>query len=370
MQNVLVLGAGRVGILASSLFVRTGDYFIHLADRTEPKEKPTIDQHSENLKYIILDASDKQAVTNYIKDNNIESIISCLPYFYNIAIAELAKNLDVHYFDLTEDVKTTEAIEEIASDATTIFAPQCGLAPGFISIVANELMGDFDEVNNVRMRVGALPLNVTNSLQYGLTWSTEGIVNEYAQPCQGIINGEIRTLSPLADTETIKIDGLTYEAFNTSGGVGSMIHTYNSKVKNMTYKSIRYPGHGEKIRFLMNDMKLSEDLPQMCKIMDHAVPRISQDMVLIYVSVDGKSKGHRAERNFAQKFPSKELFGRRFSALQLTTATSLCVTVDLSISQKKFGAGFLKQEQISLPEFYNNRFGQYYKTEGLLSQAV
>ena len=82
----------------------------------------------------------------------------------------------------------------------------------------------------LRMRVGALPLNVTNALQYGLTWSTEGIVNEYARPCQGIVDGEERTLAPLADVEEIKIDGLTYEAFNTSGGVGSMINTNKGKV--------------------------------------------------------------------------------------------------------------------------------------------
>ncbi|MFT6834063.1 MAG: saccharopine dehydrogenase-like NADP-dependent oxidoreductase, partial [Francisellaceae bacterium] len=228
-----------------------------------------------------------------------------------------------------------------------------------------------DSIDTVRMRVGALPLNVTNSLQYGLTWSTEGIINEYARPCLGVVDGKERILAPLADLEEIKIDGLTYEAFNTSGGVGSMIDTYRGKVKNINYKSVRYPGHCDKMRFMMNDMKLGQNLELMCQIMDNAIPRINQDMVLIYVSVDGQRNGSVAERNFAQKYPSKEMFERRFSALQLTTATSLCVTIDMISTQpERFTKGFVSQESIRLNDFYENRFGNYYANDGLLVQAV
>lgn len=200
------------------------------------------------------------------------------------------------------------------------------------------------------MRVGALPLNVSNTLQYGLTWSTEGLINEYAKPCEGVVDSEKRTLAPLADVEEIKIDGLTYEAFNTSGGIGSMIETYAGKVKNINYKSIRHPGHCDKMKFLMQDMKLGEDLDTMVKIMERAIPRINQDVVLIYVSVDGIRKGLKAELHFAQKYPSKRMFGKYFSALQLTTTTSLCVSVDLLLNSKDNPTGFINQESICLQE--------------------
>ncbi|MDE4984452.1 dehydrogenase, partial [Francisella tularensis subsp. holarctica] len=59
----------------------------------------------------------------------------------------------------------------------------------------------------------------------------------------------------------------TYEAFNTYGGIGSMIDTYAGQVKNINYKTIRYPGHWEKMKFLMQDMKLGDDLETMVKIM-------------------------------------------------------------------------------------------------------
>ena len=100
-----------------------------------------------------------------------------------------------------------------------------------------------------------------------------------------------------------------------------MIETYSGKFKNMNYKSIRYPGYCEKMKFLMQDIKLGEDLETMVKIMERAIPRINQDVVLIYVSVDGIRKGLKAERYFAQKYPSKVIFGKYFSALQLTTAS-------------------------------------------------
>lgn len=371
MRNLLILGAGRVGILTSCLLVKTGDYIVHLGDRVIPENKPVLDRCVNNLKYIKMDAGNVKEMVEYIKKHNIDTVVSCLPFYCNLKIARMSKDLKINYFDTSEDVETTNQIKTLSEGASNFFAPQCGLAPGFISIVTNDLMQEFESVDSVRMRVGALPLNVSNALQYGLTWSTEGVVNQYARPCYGVVDGNERVLAPLSDEEIIKIDGLTYEAFNTSGGVGSMIDTYKGKLRNIDYKSIRYPGHCAKMRFLMNDMKLSQDLDQLCKIMDNALPRINQDMVLIYVAVDGVRKGLSAERHFAQKYPSKKMFEKRFSALQLTTATSLCVTIDIALTRAdRFNPGFISQESISLTDFHENRFGNYYENEGLLVQAV
>lgn len=370
MKSVVILGAGRVGSLTSCLLVESGKYLVHLIDKVIPSDKPHVDKHSDNLKYIEMDVTNLSDLENYISKHDIKTVVPCLPFFFNKDIAKLAAKLELNYFDLTEDVETTNYIKDIAKTATNnFFAPQCGLAPGFISIVANNLMQEFDSIDTVRMRVGALPLNVSNTLQYGLTWSTEGLINEYIRPCEGVVDYQKRTLAPLSDVEEIKIDGLTYEAFNTSGGVGSMIETYAGKVRNINYKSIRHPGHCKKMKFLVQDMKLGEDLNLMVNIMDKAIPRINQDIVLIYVSVDGVRKGITVERHFAQKYPSKIMFGKRFSALQLTTATSLCVSMDLLLNAKESPKGFIQQESISLKEFYNNEFGKYYKDSGFLIQA-
>lgn len=368
MKNILVLGAGRVGSLVSSLLVDSGKYTVHLSDKVIPNDKPKLDKNESNLKYITLDVTNSNEFKEYITKNQFDAVVSCLPYFLNKSIAEIASEHNLNYFDLTEDIEATKYIKSIAEKADCFFAPQCGLAPGFISIVTNSLMGEFEEIDTVRMRVGALPLNVSNTLQYGLTWSTEGLVNEYAKPCEGVVDGKKRIIAPLADVEEIKIDGLTYEAFNTSGGIGSMIETYEGKVKNINYKSIRHPGHCEKMKFLMQDMRLGEDLELTAKILDNAIERINQDIVLIYVSVSGVRKGLKSERHYAQKFPSKIMYGKHFSALQLTTATSLCVSIDEFLNKGNL-KGFINQETISLKGFYENTFGDYYKNSGLLVQA-
>ena len=103
-----------------------------------------------------------------------------------------AKEIGAHYFDLTEDVESTRTVRRLAEGAATAFVPQCGLAPGFVSIVANHLASRFDPLRDLIMRVGALPLYPTNALGYNLTWSTEGLINEYLNPCEAIVDGRGR----------------------------------------------------------------------------------------------------------------------------------------------------------------------------------
>lgn len=360
MYQILVIGAGKIGSLITFLLANSNDYFVHLADvhDTNPHEKCL--STLKNVKYVKLDANDTKAVSKFVEQAKIQAIISSLPYYCNVPIASVAATCQVNYFDLTEDVKTTETVHEIAKTARTAFVPQCGLAPGFISIVANHLMKNFPTLDTVKMRVGALPINISNSLQYSLTWSTDGLINEYGNLCQAVENGQEITLQPLEGLEQIKIDGLTYEAFNTSGGIGSLAHSYYGKVKDMSYKTIRYPGHCEKIKFLMNDLKLNDDRDTLKRIFEHAIPKTYQDVVLVYVSVSGYQEDHYLEENYVKKFYPKVINGHRWSAIQLTTASGICSVVDLVLTHPDKYKGFVKQEQFSLDDVIASKFGGYY----------
>lgn len=360
MHQVLVIGAGKIGSLISFLLANSNEYFVYLADihDTNPHEKRL--GNLPNFKYIKLDATDSKSVAAAVKENKIKAIISSLPFYHNIPIAQVAAECQVNYFDLTEDVKTTEAVSEISKTAKTAFVPQCGLAPGFISIVANHLMKNFPTLDMVKMRVGALPTNISNSLQYSLTWSTDGLINEYGNPCEAVEDGKEVLLQPLEGLEEIKIDGLTYEAFNTSGGIGSLAHTYMGKVKHLSYKTIRYPGHCEKIKFLMNDLRLNEDRDTLKRIFEHAIPKTYQDVVLVYVSVTGTQDDHYIEENYVKKFYPKIINGFRWSAIQLTTACGICSVVDLVLSNPDRYTGFVRQEQFSLDDLIGSRFGEYF----------
>lgn len=360
MHHVLVVGAGKIGSLIAYLLAHSNNYAVHLADihDTNPHDKTL--GSLPNFTYTKLDANDTSAISNYTKKHKIQAIISSLPFYCNVPIAKVAAENNLHYFDLTEDVQTTNAVQALSKNAKSAFVPQCGLAPGFISIIANDLMRHFPTLDTVKMRVGALPTNISNALQYSLTWSTDGLINEYGNPCNAVENGKHVDLLPLEGLEEIKIDGLTYEAFNTSGGIGSLTQTYDGKVKHLSYKTIRYPGHCEKIKFLMNDLKLNEDRDTLKRIFERAIPKTSQDVVLVYVSVTGMLDDHFAERNYVKKFYPKKIGKHSWSAIQLTTACGICSVVELVLNNPEKYHGLVKQEQISYEDLISNQFGEYY----------
>lgn len=360
MRHILVIGAGKIGSLITFLLAHSKDYFVTLADIHE--DNPQVRKLSElpNFNTVILDAKDMNAATEFLKKNKIEAVVSSLPYYCNIPIAKVAAANHIHYFDLTEDVQTTQAVIELSRNTDCAFVPQCGLAPGFISIVANDLMKNFPQLNTVKMRVGALPTNISNALQYSLTWSTDGLINEYGNPCQAVENGQEVTLLPLEGLEEIKVDGLTYEAFNTSGGIGSLAHSYFGKVTHLSYKTIRYPGHCAKIKFLMNDLKLNSDRETLKRIFEHAIPKTYQDVVLVYVSVTGIQEDTFIEESYVKKFYPKRIGGHRWSAIQMTTSSGICAVLDIVLNNSQKYHGFVRQEQISFDDLIKNRFGEYY----------
>ena len=361
MHKMLVIGAGKIGSLIAFLLANSNKYYVYLAD-IHPSN-PSSDRFSDlkNIEYVQLDANDVNGFDQFIQKNPVDAVISSLPYFCNTPIAEAAAKHQLHYFDLTEDVDTTAAVLEIARNANKAFVPQCGLAPGFISIIANQLMKNFPRLNTVKMRVGALPINISNALQYSLTWSTDGVINEYGNLCQGVENGKDANILPLEGLEEIKIDGLTYEAFNTSGGIGSLANSYKGKVKHISYKTIRYPGHCEKMKFLMYGLKLNSDRATLKKVLEHAIPKTFQDVVLVYVSVNGEQDGLFIEENYVKKFYPKKINGFTWSAIQLTTACSICSVVDIVLGNPEKFKGFIKQEQFTLEDLTSSTFGEYYK---------
>src|SRR5688572_4645619 len=365
MPKVLILGAGKIGVLISGLLAESGSYEVHLADVSGEAANAVVNAHRfANLRAHTLDASDTAALDAHLKSHPVNAVISGLPYYCNIAVAEAARRAGIHYFDLTEDVEVTGAVRDIAAGASQAFVPQCGLAPGFISIAANELIGEFHELRTVKLRVGALPQHPNNVLKYSLTWSTEGLINEYGNPCEAIVNGRRVEAAPLEGLEEIEIDGTLYEAFNTSGGLGSLGETYGARTQSMDYKTMRYPGHCAQMRLLMNDLKLNHDRGTLKRILENAVPQTLQDVVIVYAAVTGKQEGELREENYVSKIYPQVIAGRLWSAIQVTTASGITAVVDLVLAEPDRYHGFVPQERFRLPEILQNRFGRYYAPGG------
>jgi len=361
MKHILLLGAGKIGSLIACLLSEAGDYKIHVADSDNDAIEHIEKLDCANLSVHTLDAANHAELEHFLESHKVEAVVSCLPYYCNFTVAEIALKFGLHYFDLTEDVEVAQHIEKFSLGAETAFVPQCGLAPGFISIIANELMTHFEKLDTVKLRVGALPINPSNALKYSLTWSTDGLINEYGNLCHGVENGSAAVLLPLEGYETIEVDGLLYEGFNTSGGIGTLAETYSGKVKTMNYKTLRYPGHCEKIHFLMQDLKLNQDRDTLKRILENAIPKTLQDVVLIYVSVAGRQSGELFEENYVKKIYPKEIVRQIWSAIQVTTASGLCAVADLVLQSPSPPKGFVTQESIRYKDFLENRFGGYYR---------
>lgn len=366
MRDVLLLGAGKIGVIITELLASSGDYRVTVADmdQTNLDRLPKYD----NVKPLILDvtnADDLQAAM----DGKFAALSAC-PFHITKYVAEAAAATGVHYLDLTEDVACTKLVKSLAKNANSALIPQCGLAPGFITIATYDLAKHFDELRNVHMRVGALPKYPSNALKYNLTWSTDGLINEYCNPCEAIVEGELTQVPPLEELETFSLDGVAYEAFNTSGGLGTLCETLAGKVNNLNYRSVRYPGHRDIMKMLLQDLRLRDRQPLLKEIFESSLPLTYQDVVLVFINVSGIKDGQLVQESYANKIYSQTINGKLWSAIQVTTAAGICAVLDLLAEGKLPQKGFVRQEDVAFEDFINNRFGRYYAKQQADEQKV
>jgi saccharopine dehydrogenase-like NADP-dependent oxidoreductase len=367
MKNILVIGAGKIGQVAAELLARapSGSYRVTLADRSV--DALTQSGCGPLVGAAVVDIEDASALRAALTGRF--AVLSAAPFHLTLRVAEAARGSNTHYLDLTEDVASTRHIRELVRGANKAFIPQCGLAPGFISIVAADLARRFDRLDSVRMRVGALPAYPSNALNYNLTWSTEGVINEYIEPCEAIVDGRRCEVPALEEREEFTLDGVLYEAFNTSGGLGTLAETLEGRVRNLNYRTIRYPGHAAIMKALLHDLRLKDRRELLKDILENAVPATMQDVVVIFVTVSGWRDGRLTQETHARKIYSQMLAGRLCSAIQVTTASSACAMVDMLALGQLPQSGFVRQEDVALDRFLANRFGSVFAPTELARAA-
>lgn len=358
MYRVLLLGAGKIGRMIT-----------HLLNAAEEYELTVADADADVLKRLNRQTGVATRQVDATKASNLlacmeghDAVISALSFHHNPLVAESAQVAGCSYFDLTEDISTAAFVREVSATARDgqIFMPQCGLAPGFVSIVTQHLTKRFESIDSVWMRVGALPQFPANALKYNLTWSTDGLINEYCNPCDAIHEGNRLQVLALEGLEQFSLDGVRYEAFNTSGGLGTLCETLQGRVRELNYKTIRYPGHRDLMALLVNELRLSQRRGLLKEILENAIPVTFQDVVVVFCTVTGKRKGQLVQISDARKIYQETIDGEPWSAIQLTTAAGVCAVVDLHREGKLPRSGFVRQEDVSLDDFLKNRFGRRY----------
>ncbi len=366
MKEIVVVGAGKIGATIADLLGSSGDYAVTVIDRAQTQLD--VLETVAKVKTEAVEIENSTALETVLADKF--AVLSAAPFHLTTRIAEAAAKTGVHYLDLTEDVASTRRVKELAKSAQTAFIPQCGLAPGFISIVAYDLAKRFDTLDSVRMRVGALPQYPSNALNYNLTWSTDGVINEYIEPCEAIVNGELTEVPALEEREEFSLDGVTYEAFNTSGGLGTLCETLQGKVRTLNYRTIRYPGHVALMKALLNDLGLRHRREVLKDIFEHALPTTLQDVVVIFVTVSGTRNGRLVQETYANKVYARQIGTMMRSGIQITTASAICAVLDMLAKGDLPQRGFVRQEDIALTAFLANRFGKAYAQDDHCARMV
>ena len=285
------------------------------------------------------------------------AVVSCLPYHANPAVAEAAAEIGVRYFDLTEDVRSTAVVRSLADTAGRAMVPQCGLAPGLIGIVGTSLTDGFDEVRSIELKVGALPRNPSGLLGYAFLWSPEGVVNEYLNDCEVIRDHKRQLVPPMEALEPVVIGGTLLEAFHTSGGLGTMCETWEGRVERLDYKTLRYPGHCQLMRFVFDELRLREERELAGRILVAAKPPVDDDVVYLHAAVEGTRRGKSFRAQHVRCYEPIEIAGRMWRAISWTTAASACGVVELVAGGRLPDEGFVRQEDVPYADLLSTESG-------------
>ncbi len=355
IKKIAVLGLGKVGTLVATL-LHKNKFSVVGIDAGE--------RNGLSFKTLVGDVADYEFLSINLK--KFDAVVSCLPYHLNEKVVKIAHEQGLHYFDLTEDVPTTKYIKSLAKDSKAVLAPQCGLAPGFISIVGASLARSFESIRCIELRVGALPQNPKGNLGYAFNWSPEGVVNEYLNECEVIKNGKIKIVPAMQDLEKIVVGGQALEAFTTSGGLGTMCDSYEGRVEELNYKTMRYPGHMKLMRFYFHELLMRENRKLAGEILVKAKPPVSDDVVYVHAAVEGfkivAGKKEMCRDEFVKAYYPKIIAGKEWRAISWTTACSIVAVIEMVAKGKLPNKGFIKQEDIFLEDFLNTKSGEYYES--------
>ncbi len=333
-MNILVLGAGRMGYGATFDLVNNSPQVesVTVADADFGKaEKIAADIDSPKLKIKQIDVSNYADSVALMRGH--DAAISCVNYWYNVELSKAAIETKTNFCDLGGNnyiVDAQLALDAEAKNAGINIVPDCGLAPGMVSILAMRGANQFDEIAEIHIRVGGLPQNPQPPLDYQLVFSVEGLINEYVEPARVVRDGKIVEVDSMTELETLEFDNFpALEAFQTSGGTSTLPDTFFGKIKELDYKTIRYAGHCDKFKTMIDLGLCSSDeivadyakvTPRkiLGAVLQKNLPADEPDYVLIRLDFaglkDGKTKTLRYD--IVDKFDETT----KLSAMMRTTA--------------------------------------------------
>ncbi|HKW48176.1 MAG TPA: saccharopine dehydrogenase C-terminal domain-containing protein [Gemmatimonadaceae bacterium] len=372
-MRMLVLGAGLQGSACTYDLlqdkeveqVRLADLKIsHLPDFLAPYS-------GRRLLPTPLDVRDEGAVRGLMRE--CDAVMSAIPYYFNFDMARLAVEAGVHFTDLggnTEIVNEQKTLDAEARRKNITVVPDTGVAPGMVNILAEYGIRQLDDVRSVRIYVGGLPQDPQPPLNYQIVYSLEGVLDYYTTLSWVLRNGKRTQVRALSELESVSFgNGVgTLEAFHTAGGLSTMAFRYEGKIAEMEYKTLRYPGHAERMEAIRDlglldvepvEVKGSKVIPREA-FMAIVGPRLTKpegkDLVALRVVVSGTKAGSPKAVTFEliDRYDEKH----HVSAMMRTTGYSLSITGLMQVRGEVKPAGVHTPDECVPPARYIEELGK------------
>ncbi len=310
-----------------------------------------------------LDATDVDAATRLLSE--YDAAVSCVSYSHNPGLTRAAIRAKCHFVDLggnNDVVRTQLAMADDAKAAGVIVIPDCGLAPGMVSILAADGIRKFDRIKSLKIRVGGLPQSPRPPLNYQMVFSAEGLINEYWEPCLILENGKKKTVNPMTGLEKLQFDGVgELEAFYTSGGASTLPDTYLGMIDFLDYKTIRYPGHCQLFKPML-EIGLASRQPLNVEgqtvepravfkaVLGKNLSFDDPDMVLVRLTFEGEKDGQ--SKSVVYEIVDRQDTQTGLTAMMRTTAFPAAIIAWLAASGQITERGCKPQELAVKPSLF------------------
>jgi lysine 6-dehydrogenase len=342
-MKIIVLGAGMMGRAIAYDLDRYSNFdSVIIADRdNQAIQSAKSFLKGKNVDFANIDINNVNDVKKHFQ--NADVAISAVPYRFNYTLAKVAVETKTHFLDLggnNDIVEKERSLFENARKNDVTIIPDCGLAPGLTSIITRDIVEQMDSIEYVKMRVGGLPTNPEPPLNYQIVFSPYGLINEYVEDAIVLYHGKITKKKSMTELETIEFPEPfgKMEAFLTSGGCSTLPYTYKDKIDYLDYKTIRYPGHCEQFKILLDlgfaeekEVKIGEKsvVPRdlFATLLLKTLPINGRDVVLLKVF----SKGIKDGKNLNMEYTMIDSYdeGNNITSMMRTTGYPISITAQM-----------------------------------------
>ncbi|HEX8459405.1 MAG TPA: saccharopine dehydrogenase C-terminal domain-containing protein [Pyrinomonadaceae bacterium] len=366
-MKILVLGAGRMGLGAAyDLAHNSPDVqSVTVADIDAERARSVVAAAgSPKLVPAALDANDHAQTVALMRGH--DAVISCVTYFHNLQLARAAIEARANFCDLGGNnavVASELALDAEARAARINIIPDCGLAPGMVSVLAAHGAARFDELEAIHIRVGGLPQEPRPPLNYQIVFSVEGLINEYVERARVVRGGQIVEVESMTEIEVLSFPAPfeRMEAFQTSGGTSTLPDTFHGRLCELDYKTIRYPGHCEQFKLLIDlGLAASEEVelegtrvrPRrlLGELLTRHLPADEPDVVLVRLAFRGRLAGRESTLRYdiIDRFDSQT----GLSAMMRTTAFPASIIAQMMARGETTEKGARPQELVIPPDAF------------------